>query len=127
MVLTNLNEETAVVKFLTDLIRRRHKLPSQFAAEVGVSHASVHRWLTGQDIPNLASCERISNYSGVSLTEVLSGMGLAREEVDTEYRNWPEFREYARMKYSNVLDEDIISMIENLIERRRMKKETRRN
>ena len=33
----------------------------------------------------------------------------------------PEFREYARQKYPNELDEDLITMIENLIERRRAK------
>ncbi|MDH5695996.1 MAG: hypothetical protein OEZ00_05260, partial [Dehalococcoidia bacterium] len=32
---------------------------------------------------------------------------------------WPEFREYARQKYPNELDEDLITMIEDLIERRR--------
>ena len=33
----------------------------------------------------------------------------------------PEFREYARQKYPNELDEDLITMIEDLIERRRVK------
>ncbi len=32
---------------------------------------------------------------------------------------WPEFREYALQKYPNELDEDLITMIEDLIERRR--------
>jgi len=40
-------------------------------------------------------------------------MGLSK------YDNWPEFREYARKKYPDELDEDIITMIEDLIERRR--------
>jgi len=34
----------------------------------------------------------------------------------------PEFREYARQKYPNELDEDLITMIEDLIERRRAKR-----
>ena len=34
---------------------------------------------------------------------------------------WPEFREYARQKYPNELDEDLITMIEDLIERGRRK------
>ncbi len=33
----------------------------------------------------------------------------------------PDFREYARLKYPNELDEDLITMIEDLIERRRRK------
>jgi hypothetical protein len=32
---------------------------------------------------------------------------------------WPEFREYAREKYAAELDDDLITMIEDLIERRR--------
>jgi len=35
----------------------------------------------------------------------------------------PEFREYARQKYPNELDEDLITMIEDLIERGRRKLE----
>jgi len=35
---------------------------------------------------------------------------------------WPEFREYARQKYPNELDEDLISLIEDLIERRRARR-----
>jgi len=34
---------------------------------------------------------------------------------------WPEFREYASRKYPNELDEDLITMIEDLIERRRVR------
>ncbi len=36
---------------------------------------------------------------------------------------WPEFREYARQKYPNELDEDLITMIEDSIERGRRKPE----
>lgn len=34
----------------------------------------------------------------------------------------PDFREYARRKYGEELDEDLITMIEDLIERRRQKR-----
>ena len=37
-------------------------------------------------------------------------------------KKWSEFREYARQKYPNELDEDLITMIEDLIERRRAKR-----
>ena len=36
--------------------------------------------------------------------------------------NLPEFREYARQKYPDELDEDLITMIEDLIECRRVKR-----
>ncbi len=32
---------------------------------------------------------------------------------------WPEFREYSSKKYGSELDDDLITMIEGLIERRR--------
>ena len=35
---------------------------------------------------------------------------------------WPEFREYAHRKYRDELDEDLITMIEDLIERRRRRR-----
>jgi hypothetical protein len=38
---------------------------------------------------------------------------------ETKFTEWPEFREYAKQKYPDVLDEDLIVMIEDLIERRR--------
>ena len=40
---------------------------------------------------------------------------------------WPEFREYAQYKYPAELDEDLITMIEDLIERRRAKKYDQEN
>jgi hypothetical protein len=41
--------------------------------------------------------------------------------LDEASAQWPEFREYANLKYPNELDEDIITMVEDLIERRRAK------
>ena len=39
--------------------------------------------------------------------------------VKSSNNKWPEFREYALLKYPNELDEGLITMIEDLIERRR--------
>jgi len=35
---------------------------------------------------------------------------------------WPEFREYAQQKYPTELDEDMIILIEDLIDRRRARR-----
>ncbi len=35
---------------------------------------------------------------------------------------WPEFREYAQLKYPEELDEDLIAAIEGFIERRRRRR-----
>ena len=86
---------------------------------MGVSHATVSRWLSGTDVPNTRSCQRLAEYSGVPLEKILSITGHLPRIVEMGPPEWPEFREYARRKYPTELDEDLITMIEDLIERRR--------
>ena len=112
-------EDVPIVSFLKELMRRRKRLPSQLAFDLGVSHATVSRWLSNKDIPNTRSCQRLAEYSGVPLGKVLSIAGYLPRVAETEPAEWPEFREYAHQKYPNELDEDLITMIEDLIERRR--------
>jgi transcriptional regulator with XRE-family HTH domain len=103
-------------------MRRRKRLPSQLAVDLGVSHATVSRWLSGKDVPNIRSCQRLAAYSGVPLEKVLSVVGYLPRIAEKAPVDWPEFREYARQMYPNELDEDLITMIEDLIERRRRKR-----
>jgi transcriptional regulator with XRE-family HTH domain len=112
-------KEVPIVSFLKELMRRRKRLPSQLAADLGVSHATVSRWLSDQDTPSTKSCRRLAEYSGVSLEKVLSLAGHLPGVTDKGSPEWPEFREYALQKYPRELDEDLITMIEDLIERRR--------
>ncbi len=92
------------------------------ASELRISHATVIRWLAGTSIPSTKSCQRLSEYSGVPLSRILSLAGHAPAIAEAAPAEWPEFREYASQKYPDELDEDLITMIENLIERRRHKK-----
>jgi len=103
-------------------MRRRKRLPSQLAADLDVSHATVSRWLSDKDIPNTRSCRKLAEYSGVPVEKVLSIVGHLPRVAETAPPEWPEFREYARQKYPDELDEDLITMIEDLIERRRRKR-----
>lgn len=112
-------EEAPIVSFLKEVMRRRKRLPSQMAADLGVSHATVSRWLSGEDVPSTRSCRRLAEYSGVHLEKILSITGHLPRIAEAESPEWPEFREYARRKYAKELDEDLITMIEDLIERRR--------
>lgn len=112
-----------MVGFLRSLSRKRGVAPSQLAKDVGVSHATMSRWLAGKDTPSPKSCARLADYGGVSTEYVLA---LARhlpllQTAGTS--EWPEFREYARLKYPDLLDDDLIIMVEDLIERRRRKRE----
>ena len=89
---------------------------------MGISHATVHRWLSGKDIPSTQSCRKLAAHSGVPLLKVLSITGHMPELATGKVTGWPEFREYACRKYPNELDEDLITMIEDLIERRRARR-----
>ena len=106
-------------------MRRRKLLPGQMATELGISHATVSRWLSGKDKPNTRSCIKLAEYSGTPPQQVLAIAGHMPEIVKTKSSHWPEFREYAHQKYPNELDEDLVIMIEDLIERRRTRRHGR--
>ena len=114
-----------VVPFLEELMHRRNRLPTQMAADLGVSHPTVFRWLAGADVPSTSSCRKLAEYSGMSLQKVLAIAGHLPQIEQTVPVEWPEFREYAHRKYPNELDEDLIEIIEGLIERRRMRRQQR--
>lgn len=115
--------EVTVVPFLEELMRRRNHLPSQMAANLGVSHPTVFKWLVGTYVPSTSSCRKLAEYSGIPLQEVLVMAGHLPQVEQTVSVEWPEFREYAHRKYPNELDEDLVEIIEELIERRRMRRQ----
>jgi transcriptional regulator with XRE-family HTH domain len=120
-------KEVPLVSFIKEILRRRYLKPSQLAADLGVSHATMSRWLSGQDIPNTRSCHRLAEYSGVPVEKILSIVGHLARISEKPPLEWPEFREYARYKYPDELDDDLITMIEDLIDRRRAKKYGRKD
>jgi len=120
-------EITPIMSFLKKLMKRRKRLPSQLALDLGVSHPTVGRWVSGDDVPSTSSCRKLSEFSGIPLQKILSLAGHLPQINETAPAEWPEFREYAYRKYPNELDEDLIIMIEDLIERRRGKNRGKRN
>jgi len=108
-------------------MRRRKRLPSQLAADLGINHSTVGRWLSGADVPSTRSCRKLAEYSGVPVEKIFSIVGYLPRIGEAGRPEWPEFREYARQKYPNELDEDLITMIEDLIERRRQKRYDRKD
>ena len=115
-------KDASFLKFLKEVMRRRKRKPSQLAADLGISHATVSRWLSGRDTPNTSSCQKLADYSGIPVEKLLSIVGHISGVSEKRKTEWPEFREYARKMYPEELDEDLITMIEDLIERRRAKK-----
>jgi len=114
--------DVPLVPFLNEVMRLHKRLPSQLAADLGVSHATVSRWLSGEDTPSIRSCRKLAEYSSVPVHKVLSIAGHLPRILQQVPAKWPEFREYARAKYPDELDEDLIAMIEDLIQRRRMRR-----
>ena len=103
-------------------MERQKRLPYHLAKAMGVSHPTVSRWLSGDDVPSTASCRKLATYSGVPVEEILVMAGHLDGIKPDPVADWPEFREYVYLKYPNEFDEDIIIMIEDLIERRREKR-----
>ena len=56
------NKEVPLVSFLKEVMRLRKRKPSQLAAEMGVSHMTVHRiWKIHQLKPHLVRTFKLSN------------------------------------------------------------------
>jgi len=111
------------IAYLQELMRLRGRLPSQFAADLGVSHTSVSRWLSGKDRPSLVSCVKLANYTGVPLQRVLHSVGYLIPLEETTASELPDFQEYVKRKYPQELDDDLVTLIEDLMERRRGRNE----
>lgn len=62
-------------KLLADLLRERNLRASHLAVKIGVSHATVGRWLKGEDVPSARSCYRLAEFSGVPIEEILRSAG----------------------------------------------------
>ena len=119
------DDKTPIIAFLEKLMTRRRRLPSQLSKDIGVSHPTVLRWMSSVDVPSTASCRKLAEYSGVAVEEILSLSGHLPAVTQVPAAEWPEFREYVSRKYPNELDDDVITMIEDLIERRRERQRPR--
>ena len=111
----------SIILILEELMRRRNKLPSQLAKDLGISHATVSGWLSGKYTPDSRSCLKLAEYSGIKIEEFLYAAGHLPRLNENPSFYLPEFREYARKKYPDELGEDVITIIEDLIESNRKK------
>ncbi len=60
---------------LADLLRDRQLTANRLALKLGVSHATVGRWLKGDDVPSARSCYRLAEFSGTPLETILRSAG----------------------------------------------------
>jgi len=101
---------------------QRHHLPTQLATDLGISHATVSRWLSGKGKPGLESCRRLADYTGIPVDKLLAVAGHLPPLHETAPAEWPEFREYALEKYPQELDEDLIAAIDVFIRSHRARR-----
>ena len=104
---------------LKRVISCRKRSPDQLADDLGLSHLTVHRWLLGRNVPSMRSCRRLAEYSGMPLEKIIAAAGHLSGMSNRQLAEWPEFREYVLKKYADVFDDDLITMVEDLIERGR--------
>jgi len=96
----------------------RHSL----SKELGVSYPTVYRWFSGEDRPKMASCRKIARFLGISVVEVMAMAGHMPEIVKVPKERLPEFREYVEEKYPGLLEEEDITLFEQFIDRRRIRR-----
>ena len=114
-----LKTDSEIIDFLRELMRRRGRLKAQLAVDLGVGHPTVYRWLTGMDVPTPASCKKIAEYSGVPLLKILAKAGHMPKAPVIPVDQPPDFRDYARGKYPDEIDEDLALALEYFIRLRR--------
>lgn len=107
------------ISLLRKLLFKRKRLFYQLTVDPVISHTITRRRLYGKYTTGSHLRRKPVIHSGTNPGAVLSITGQNHEIDKDESIDWPEFREYARMKYSTELDDDLITMIEDLIERRR--------
>ncbi len=112
--------EKQIIPFLKVLLERLKISSNRLAEILGVSQASVSRWLSGKDAPDIGSCEKIAEVSDESLYKILYIAGHIKK-MPTAIDELPSFKEYVERKYPGVFEEDLIVPIEDYISRRKAK------
>jgi transcriptional regulator with XRE-family HTH domain len=57
--------------YISDILDENQLRASRLAKEIGVSHATVGRWLKGEDTPSPESCRKLSQFTHTPIEEVL--------------------------------------------------------
>jgi transcriptional regulator with XRE-family HTH domain len=112
-----------IADFLKDIQRRQGISLRHLGRESGISASTLSRWREGKQIPSPKSCKMLAEYLSLPVEHILALAGHLKPLHRDSIEPLPEFREYATQKYPDELDEDMITMIEDLIYRRRQRRE----
>lgn len=91
--------QTEFIQWISNLLRDRDLKPSQLAKRMGVSHPTVGRWITGEDVPSTKSCRKLAEFTGTPIERILALSGHLQIRGKDDPASLPEFREYMRLKY----------------------------
>ena len=98
-----------------ELYKGKYRNLPELARAMGISRSQIYRVRDGKRGINqkfiIGTAKAFPEYS-------LDDLFYVEGQPVKSSNKWPGFREYARQKYPE-LDEDLITMIEDLIERRR--------
>ena len=103
---------------LKKLMSRRKRLPCQLTVDLVINHSTIRRRPHSRYTTTPHLCRNLVKHSAVPLDAIPPITGTNQEIDSDKSIDWPEFREYARKKYPVELDDDLITMIEDLIEHR---------
>lgn len=110
-----------ISSFVQDLLRRRGVSLRRLAIDAGISPSTLSRWVSGKQVPSPQACRKFAQSLSIPAERVLALAGHLVPMQKADAGALPEFREYARQKYPAELDDDMVAMIEDLIERRRQR------
>ncbi|MFC1967937.1 helix-turn-helix domain-containing protein [Chloroflexota bacterium] len=108
-----------IAVFLQDIQRQRGLSLRGLARESGISASTLSRWCSEKQTPSPQACRMLADYLSLPAEHLLALAGHLRPLHKEGAEALPEFREYASRKYPEELDEDMITMMEDLIYRRR--------
>lgn len=74
-------DQQQIGKFMADLRKEKGWTQEQFAEKLGVSNRSVSRWENGRCMPDLSLLQIIAGELGVTISELLNGRRMTREEM----------------------------------------------
>jgi hypothetical protein len=101
---------------LSSLLDKRKITPGQLAQAIDCKLDIIENWLTGNAVPCIQTCRKLADFGGLSLTRILSLTNHLPALIQNERIELIEFRKNDDANSYEYLDEDLNTMIEDLIE-----------
>jgi len=79
------NEKTG--NLITQIRKEKNLTQMQLAQKLGVSNATISKWETAKGFPDISLLEPLSEALGISVSEILAGERLEKNDVTEELLN----------------------------------------